>query len=170
MKTLLVVYDNDSYISVFPLGLAYIASVCRKAGHDVKIYNQDVYHWPESHLLDLLNRERFDVVGVGVIGGYYQYRKLLKISAAINQSKNRPFYMIGGHGPSPEPEYFLKKTQADVAVIGEGEVTILELLEALERKKELSSVSGIAFLENGNCIQTPRRTPIPDIDNIPFPA
>ncbi|GJQ50995.1 MAG: B12-binding domain-containing radical SAM protein [Candidatus Kuenenia stuttgartiensis] len=170
MKILLVVYDNDSYISVFPLGLAYIASVCRKAGHDVKIYNQDVYHWPESHLLDLLNRERFDVVGVGVIGGYYQYRKLLKISAAINESKNRPFYILGGHGPSPEPEYFLKKTYADTAVIGEGEITIVELLEALERKKELSSISGIAFLENGKCIQTPRRTTIPDIDNIPFPA
>ncbi len=170
MKILLVVYDNDSYISVFPLGLAYIASVCRKAGHDVKIYNQDVYHWPESHLLDLLNKERFDVIGVGVIGGYYQYRKLLKISAAINQSKNRPFYIIGGHGPSPEPEYFLKKTQADAAVIGEGEITIVELLEALERKKDWSSVSGIAFLKNGNCIQTPRRTTIPDIDNIPFPA
>lgn len=170
MKILLVVYDNDSYISVFPLGLAYIASVCREAGHDVKIYNQDVYHWPEAHLLDLLNRERFDVIGVGVIGGYYQYRKLLKISAAINESKNRPFYIIGGHGPSPEPEYFLKKTQADAAVIGEGEITIVELLEVLERKKDWSSVSGIAFLENGNCIQTPRRVPIPDIDNIPFPA
>ena len=170
MKILLVVYDNDSYISVFPLGLAYLASVCRNAGHEVKIYNQDVYHWTESHLFDLLNKERFDVIGVGVIGGYYQYRRLLKISEAINQSKNRPFYIIGGHGPSPEPEYFLKKTQADAAVIGEGEITIIELLEALERKKELSSVHGIAFLANGKCIQTTRRTPIPDIDNIPFPA
>lgn len=170
MKILLVVYDNDSYISVFPLGIAYIASACKRAGHDVKIYNQDVYHWTEAHLLDLLNKERFDVIGVGVIGGYYQYQKLLKISTAINQSKNRPFYIIGGHGPSPEPEYFLKKTQADAAVIGEGEITIVELLEALERKKDWSSVSGIAFLENGNCIQTPRRVPIPDIDNIPFPA
>ena len=64
MKLLLVVYDNDSFISWFPQGLAYIASVCRKAGHEVKIYNQDVYHWPEAHLFDLLNKERFDVIGV----------------------------------------------------------------------------------------------------------
>lgn len=75
MKILLVVYDNDSHISYFPLGTAYIASVCRNAGHEVRIYNQDVYHWPESHLLEMLNKERFDVVGVGVIAGYYQYRK-----------------------------------------------------------------------------------------------
>jgi len=170
MKILLVAYDNDSYISVFPLGLAYLASVCRKAGHEVKIYNQDVYHWPESHLLDLLNREYFDVIGVGVIAGYYQYRKLLKISEAINNAKNRPFYILGGHGPSPEPEYFLKKTEADAVVIREGEVTIIELLKALENKEELSSVKGIAFLRDGKCVQTPKRPLIENIDNIPFPA
>lgn len=170
MKILLIVYDNNSYISVFPLGIAYLASVCRNAGHEVKIYNQDVYHWPESDLLDLLNREYFDVVGLGVIAGYYQYRKLLKISEVINRAKKRPFYIIGGHAPSPEPEYFLKKTKADVVVIGEGEITIVQLLKALEDKKELFSVKGIAFLENGKCVQTPKRPLIQNIDNIPFPA
>lgn len=170
MKVLLVVYDNDSYISVFPLGIAYIASVCRKAGHEVKIYNQDIYHFPESHLTDLLNTERFDVVGVGVIGGYYQYRKLLKMSNAINEARNRPFYIIGGHGPSPEPEYFLKKTQADVAVIGEGEHTIVDLLKTLEQKNELANVQGIAFMKESKFIQTTRRPLIQNIDEIPFPA
>jgi len=170
MRVLLIAYDNDSYISVFPLGLAYIASVCRNVGHEVRIYNQDVYHWPESHLLDLLNKESFDVIGVGVVGGYYQHRKLLKISEAINKAKNRPFYVMGGHGPSPEPEYFLNKTHADTVVIGEGEITIIELLEALEHKRELSSVRGIAFLKNGKCIQTPRRPLIQNIDEIHFPA
>jgi radical SAM superfamily enzyme YgiQ (UPF0313 family) len=58
-------------------------------------------------------------------------RKALKLSEVINTAKNRPFYIIGGHGPSPEPEYFLKKTQADAAIIGEGEITIIELLEAI---------------------------------------
>lgn len=170
MKILLIVYDNDSHVSVFPLGTAYIAASCRNAGHDVKIYNQDVYHWPESHLLELLNKERFDAIGLGIIGGYYQYRKLLKISEAINKSKKKPFYILGGHGPSPEPEFFLRKTQADAVVIGEGEVTIIELLNAIENKDELSSVKGIAFMDNGRCIQTPRCTPIAKIDEIAFPA
>lgn len=170
MKILLVVYDNDMYISVFPLGMAYIASVCRKAGHEVHIYSQDVFHFPESHLTDLLNREHFDVVGVGVIGGYYQYRKLLKISAGVNESKNRPFFILGGHGPSPEPEYFLKKTQADAVVIGEGENTIVELLKALELKSDLAKIQGIAFIKDGKFTQTPRRPLIQNIDEIPLPA
>jgi len=170
LKILLIAYDNDSYISVFPLGLAYIASACRNAGHEVKIYNQDVYHWPETHLTEFLNRESFDIVGVSIVGGYYQYRKLLKISEAINNSKNRPVFIIGGHGPSPEPEYFLRKTKADFVVIGEGEVTIVELLKALSQKSELANVSGIAFLKDSKFIQTPRRALIKDINKIDFPA
>jgi len=170
MKILLVAYDNESYVSVFPIGLAYLASACRNAGHEVKIYNQDVYHYPEAHLTNLLNKEKFDVIGVGVVGGYYQYRKLLQISEAINKVKNRPFYIVGGHGPSPEPEYFLKKTAADVVVIGEGELTIVELLDALKGKQELSNVKGIAFIKGSKCIQTPRRQLIQNIDEIPLPA
>jgi radical SAM superfamily enzyme YgiQ (UPF0313 family) len=166
----LVAYDNDSYISWFPQGLAYIASVCLKAGHEVKIYNQDIYHWPESHLTNILNRESYDFIGISACGGYYQYRKVLKISEAINQAKYRPFYVLGGHLAAPEPDYFLRKTNADAIVIGEGEMTIIDLLEAVERKRSLQSVNGIAFLDNGQCVQTPRQDLIKNIDEIPFPA
>ena len=126
MRVLLIVYDNDSYIHWFPQGLAYIATALRNAGHEVEIYNQDRYHYPESHLTDYLTRSPFDVVGLGVIGGYYQYRKLLKISEAVNRVPNRPYYILGGHGPSPEPEFYLKKARADAIVIGEGEITIIK--------------------------------------------
>lgn len=170
MRILLVAYDNDSFISWFPQGLAYIASICRNAGHEVKIYNQDVYHWPETHLTDYLNKEYFDIIGVGVIGGYYQYRKLLMLSEAINKAKQRPFYIIGGHGPAPEPEYFLKKTEADIVVIGEGEITILEILKAISEKKPFKSINGIAFMDEGKCTITPKRSLIENIDTIPLPA
>jgi len=170
MRILLVVYDNDSYISWFPQGLAYIASVWRKQGHEVEIFNQDVYHWPESMLQDYLSREVFDIVGVSVIAGYYQYRKLLQISEAINNSKNRPFYILGGHGPAPEPEFFMKKTGADVIVIGEGEITAAEIADARMGKRQLSSVKGIAYNDNGKCVKTAPRPLIQDIDEIAFPA
>lgn len=170
MRILLVVYDNDSFISWFPQGLAYVAAVWRNAGHEVTIYNQDIYHWPESHLKDLLDRNVYDIVAVSVIGGYYQYRKLLKISDAINQSKHRPFYILGGHGPAPEPEYFMKKTQANVIVIGEGEATAIEILEALEKKRSFGSVAGIAYNDGGKCVKTPPRGLIQKLDTIAFPA
>jgi len=170
MRILLVAYDNDSCISQFPQGLAYIASACLNAGHEVKIYNQDIYHWPDSHLTDFLNRERYDLVGIGACGGYYQYRKALQLAEAINSSKSRPFFVLGGHLAAPEPEFFLRKTLADAVVIGEGEITIVKLIEALEQRKSLRSVKGIAFLEGDKCIQTPRQALIEDVDAIPFPA
>lgn len=170
MRILLVVYDNDAYIHVFPQGLAYIAAVLLKEGFEVEIYNQDKNHYPDEHLTDYLNRNPFDAVGVSVIAGYYQYRKLLAISQAINRSKKRPFYILGGHGPSPEPEFFLKKTGADCAVIGEGEATAVELFHALANKQSLSKIQGIAFLDQGKVHVNPRRPLIQDIDSIPFPA
>ncbi len=170
MKVLLIVYDNDSYIHWFPQGLAYIAAALRNAGHEITIYNQDQYHYPESHLKDYLTHHHFDVVGVSVIAGYYQYRKLLKISEAVNSVPDRPLYIIGGHGPAPEPEYFLKKTRADVVVIGEGEITAVNLFNALENNRELSNVNGIAFLKDGKLVVTEPQELIKDIDSIDFPA
>lgn len=170
MRILLVIYDNDSYMHCFPLGLGYIAAVLRKSGYDVVIYNQDMHHYPEEHLTEYLNKNKFDMVGVSVVGGYYQYRKLLMISDAINKSQNRPFYVIGGHGPSPEPEFFLRKTKADAVVIGEGEITIIELIEAILNHKSLSGVKGIAFWNGEKVVINERRPLIKDIDTISFPA
>ena len=170
MRVCLIVYDNDSYIHWFPQGLAYIARAMKDAGHEVVIYNQDAYHYPESHLTEYLSKNRFDAVGVSIVAGYYQYRKLLLLAEAINKVPNRPYFIMGGHGPAPDPEYFLKKTGADFIAIGEGERTAVELLSALEHKSDLSKVDGIACMSGGKLIKTKPRELIQDIDTIPLPA
>ena len=150
--------------------MSYIAAVLVKEGCDVEIYSQDKFYYPDDHLREYLDKNRFDIIGLGVVAGYYQYRKLLSISKAINSSKKRPFYMIGGHGPSPEPEFFLKKTQADAIVIGEGEETVVELVRALTERKSLSDIKGIAYRDGEKIIVNERRSLIKNIDEIPFPA
>ncbi|MEY8333918.1 radical SAM protein [Lachnospiraceae bacterium 47-T17] len=173
MKILMVVYDNDSYITWFPQGLAYLASAARNAGHEVSVYQQDIFHWPDAHLTEYLNHNDFDVVEVSVIGGYYQYHKLLDLSKAINASRNRGRfkYTIGGHGPSPDPEYFLRKTGADIVGIGEGEITFVELMDAFSGKRSLESVDGIAYLDSdGTFVRTKARELIKNIDEIAWPA
>ncbi|MBI3793715.1 MAG: B12-binding domain-containing radical SAM protein [Nitrospinae bacterium] len=170
MKILLVVYDNDSYVSEFPISLAYISAILMREGHEVDIYNQDIHHYKDEELTRVLDETKYDVVGVSVIAGYYQYRKLLKLSDAINRSKNRPIFIIGGHGPSPEPDFFLKKTQADIIVIGEGEDTTVELFKALSDKSGLAGIAGIAHRDGDKVVTNTRRALIKDIDTIPFPA
>ena len=170
MKILLIVYDNESHIHWFPSNIAYIAAVIQKEGYHVDIYHQNVHHYSEEHLTSFLDKNPYDLVGLGVIGGYYQYRKLLKISEAINRSKNRPFYVLGGHGPSPDPSFFLKKTGADAIVMGEGEISIINLIKTLESNKPLDKVKGIAYKKDQEVVVNESQALISDLDTIPFPA
>ena len=170
MRILFVLYDNDSFIHQFPMGVAYVSSALLKEGYDVTIYNQDMHHYPDEHLTQYLNKNKFDVVGISIIAGYYQYKRLLAISKAINKSKNRPTYLLGGHGPSPEPEFFLQKTKADIVVIGEGEETIKELIYALANNKSLEALKGIAYRQGDRVVVNQRRPLIKDVDSIPHMA
>lgn len=62
MKILMVVYDNDSYIVWFPQGLAYLVPTARDAGHEISVYQQDIYHCPDCHLMEYLDNHDFDIV------------------------------------------------------------------------------------------------------------
>lgn len=170
MKILLITYDNESLIQWFPQGTAYLAATLLKHHYEVEIYEQDIHHYDESHLTHKLNNEFYDVIGLSFIGGYYEYKKAVKISMAINNSTQRPLYIIGGFGPSPDPTYFLKKLQADVVVRGEGENTIIDLLQHYEQKKSFNTVLGISYLHNNKVFHNQDRTLIEDIDHIPMPA
>ena len=169
MRVLFVAYDNGSQISFPPVNYAYLASVCRKEGHDVTIYQQDTHHWPDECITNYLNNNRFDAIGIGSCAGYYQYRKVLSLAKAINNANSSPFFILGGTMATPEPEYFLRKTGADAVVMGEGEDTLCELLSAIENKSDLAGVKGIAYSQNGQVIINERRTP-PDLDSLPLPA
>lgn len=170
VRILLIAYDNDAHMPFFPMGLAALAAYCRRHGHEVDIYNQDVHHCPDEHLTSYLNRHHFDVVGLSFIGAYYPYRKAKAIAAAINASKDRPFFVVGGHGPSPEPEYFLRLLSADAVVIGEGEETFVELVDAAASLSSFAEVQGIAYRDGDAVTANPRRPLIEDIDSLPVPS
>lgn len=171
MRVLLISYDNESFVQWFPQGIAYLAGTLLHHGHEVEIYEQDVHHYPEEHLTQYLDENHFDMVGLSFIGGYYEYRKAISISRAINRSKNRPFYVLGGFGPSPDPKYFLEKMAADVVVMGEGELTLIDLINHLEEKKELDNVLGLAFVKDDGSVKINGSRPlIEDVDSIPMPA
>ena len=169
-RVLFVVYDNGSYDNQFPMGVGALSAVLKPLGHEIKIWNQDIHHYPDSSLTDYLDKNKFDVVILSLIAGYFQYQKMKNLSKAINRSKQRPYYLMGGYGPTPEPEFFLKKSGCDVVCMGEGEITIKKLMDAIENKTSLKNVPGIAWLENGKLQQTPRAPLVQDLDSLPFPA
>jgi len=79
--------------------------------------------------------------------------------------------VCGGTHPTALPEEVLTRSKADICVIGEGEQTVLELIEYFQTGKgALSEINGIAYKENGSVKFTPPRQHLKDLGAIPLPA
>jgi anaerobic magnesium-protoporphyrin IX monomethyl ester cyclase len=81
--------------------------------------------------------------------------------------------VAGGPLPTIYPDEYLR--DFDVACIGEGEETMLDLVQALEKDEDLSNIKGICFKNarkgaSEQVVKTPPRPLIGDLDSIPFPA
>lgn len=177
VRVLLVIYDNGSYIHWFPQGLAHIAGVMEQEDCHIDFYHQDMNHYPDDHLKHYLDtNEKYDIAAVSVIGGYWQYQRLCGLSKSIAETKNRPnLYIIGGYGPTPEPNFFLLKTGADICAMGEGEQTTRELVRAYKSGGDYSKIDGIAIRSGTEIkINKPRKlVPADKIDDrsiVPMPA
>lgn len=170
MRILFIMYDNESPKNHMPVGPCYVAGYLKAHGYDdIVYYSQDVYHYPEEHLTKYLSENHFDVAAIGFAAGYFQFRKIRKICDAINASSDRPFIVLGGHGPTPEPSFFIEETGADAVVMGEGELPFLNLVRAIESGASLKGVGGVAFRDGGQIVINKREAPIRDLDTIPFP-
>ena len=170
MKILFIMYDNESSKNHMPLGPCYVAAYAKKNGYGcITYYNQDVFHYPEEHLTQFLNDNHFDIAAIGFAAGYFQFRKIKKICQAINNAQDRPFIVLGGHGPTPEPAFFIKTMGADAAVMGEGEVPFLNLIKALDTGTPLKNVKGVAYRQGNEIIINQHEELIKDLDTIPFP-
>jgi radical SAM superfamily enzyme YgiQ (UPF0313 family) len=103
----------------------------RKRIHTVGVWLQDIHHGRPESLTKILDENHFDIVGLGFVAGYYQYRVAKEISHAVNQSKRRKEfrYVLGGHGPAAAPGWFMGKMGADTVVVGDGERAICNLAE-----------------------------------------
>ena len=147
-----------------PVGLAYIATAIDRAGYELEIIDIDAHRYSDAEVEEMLKSKEYDVAGMGcIITGYKTVKRLAGI---IKKYKNVPV-MVGNSVATSIPELLLKNTEVDIAVIGEGDITAVEVLGAIEKKEHLSSVKGIYYKENGQIFATPPREPIADIDSIP---
>jgi len=78
--------------------------------------------------------------------------------------------ICGGAHPTADPEGVLAATKADICVLGEGEGTIIDLIDYFRNGGDLKNIPGIAFRQDGQVIRTRVRDFIRDIDTIDFPA
>lgn len=168
-KALFIIHDVYQDDNRFPFGPAYLAAILRDNGHEVRIFSQDVFHYSNKELADFLDKNDFDIIGMGFLAARYAetVRPLAKV---INEHKKKAKFVVGGHGVTPIPEYVLTDIKADIAVLGEGEKTIIPLLDAILAGKPLDAINGIAYKAGDKIKVNPRSEPVKDLDSLPFPA
>ena len=166
MKVLLLrpAAEKKSMARVLPLGLLAIGSVLKRAGHQVKILDLRISNSPDEELDAVMNSFDPQVVGIGVMTieckyGFIDAAKVKKINPNVT-------VIFGGPHCSHEPQFILNDSNVDLMVSGEGDLTIVELVNTLEEGKDVAGVPGIAYKKNGSYLRTAERPVIRDLDTI----
>ena len=152
----------------YPMGLACIAGSLREAGHEIEVLDLDINREYEGNTEECIRNINADVVGIG--GLITTYTESKRLTQMVKHYHPETQVLIGGRMAASSPELWLEKTPADYIVEGEGEVTTVELLRALELGEDLVDVKGIWYREEGKYIRTLPRKYIPDLDSLPRPA
>ena len=172
------------YLPAAPLGLMYLVAYLRKFGLPSKIIELRIFDikqailskdrvrfgLSDSQIVKILKAEKPKIVGITSMYSIY-YRDVMEIAATVKKFDKKIKVVIGGNHPSSYYNFVLKDKNIDFVVIGEGELTFLELCQAISKgKRNFENVRGIAFNEKGKIIRTEARELIANLDDIPFPA
>lgn len=152
-----------------PLQLAILAAVTRSYGFNTKIIDSVALNWNFQTTLKLILNENPDYVGIS--STTVSIHKAAKLAELIKQYKPNIKILIGGVHLSALPRETMERFPSlDIGVIGEGEITIIESLKALEEKADLTNVKGLIFRKSDEIVQTGTRPLLKDLDSLPFPA
>ena len=175
-------YGQDA---VPPLGLAYVAGALRAAGHDVNAVDavgEAVHQYsriPSSdrallhglRVAEIVARidRRAEVIGVSCMFSV-EWPVVAELVAAIRAAFPRALIVLGGEHVTACPELTLSACPADAGVLGEGEETLVELLEAHGEGRDLAAVAGLVHrTAEGRVARTAPRERIHALDDIPPP-
>ncbi len=156
-----------------PLSLLYLASYLEKNGYkEIEIIDADKAMITWNELGILFSEKKPDIVGI--TGASVIMPAIIKTAEVARKSLPNAKIIVGGFAASSEPEKILRSSNkaVDVVVNGEGELTLLELVQKTEKNiKIYNEVKGISYLdEKGKFITTERREYIKDLNSIPWPA
>ncbi len=154
-----------------PLGLLYLASSIRKEygnNYEIKLIDTGIIDEKITSLEKEIKDFSPHIIGISTISCEAEImHQVAKITKALNKNT---IVLVGGPHPTIAAETILKDRNIDYAIIGEGEKTIIELLEKLDKSQNVSGVKGISYLENGRFLRTEAQDYIIDLDEVPFPA
>lgn len=144
-----------------PLGVSYISSISKLAGHEVMAAALN-----ESDLLDTARRFEPDIVAFGCTTGFH--RKYVDAAEKIRRFSDAAIVMGGAH-PTFFPEVLEENDVLDFVIRGEAEDAFLQLVEAIEGDRNMESVGNLRYRKGDRTVQNPMLPLREDLDSIPFP-
>lgn len=152
-----------------PLGTLYVASSLINASHDVKFFNGAFM----THEEILREVKGYKPDFVGIYSTTFGWPKAKKTAIDIKRLERKIFICAGGPYPVAMQEKCLLDNGSegiDAIVTGEGELTVPEILDRIQKGKSLDGVEGVVYREGEKIIKNASRPLIPDLDSILFPA
>jgi anaerobic magnesium-protoporphyrin IX monomethyl ester cyclase len=155
----------NRYIQNVPLNYIHLAAYLRKNRHKSKILDM-VVEESSDRVDQYLRDNRVQIVGIGCMtcelpDAFAEARRLKENHPGIK-------VVFGGAHPSADPEECLKSGVVDYVVVGEGEIPLTALLDALESGRQTTGIPGLWSAENGQIVGS--TAPIPNVEELPMPA
>jgi anaerobic magnesium-protoporphyrin IX monomethyl ester cyclase len=149
-----------------PLELLHIASPAEAAGYEVVVI--DAMTEPDYLEQCLKACEGALAFGSSCILGYQVFDGAMVARKIRERFPTLPI-LWGGWFPSSIPELYLESNICDAVILGQGEITFVEVLNAYRDGKKLDDIQGLALRRDGKVVQTPRRAVV-HLDDLPPPS
>ena len=159
---------NQPVSGVYPMGLAYIGAMLRRAQCDVDVLDIRLNRYDKTFVENYLRKTQGKYTLFGISGMVTTYKYSKWISNEIKKNNPKAFVITGG-SLCTASELLLKDSGIDAICIGEGEKVIVDITECIRSNNNLKHVPNILIKSEGNITRTVKETPI-DIDSIPFPS
>jgi radical SAM superfamily enzyme YgiQ (UPF0313 family) len=152
-----------------PLGLAYLAAALEAVGAEVRLLDYVVYPFDRPALEKVMGDFNPNMVGATAVTMTVD-NALSALRAVKEISPRMPTVMGGPHVTFAAAETLQAHPELDLVVLGEGEQTIVELLQAIVAGSGWEAIQGISYRRNGRIRMTPSRPFIQDLNRLPMPA
>ncbi len=163
LSSLLEAGNYVRYARLDPIGLEYLGAVTQQKGYDVTILQEG--SGPPELIAERIQNHNPDVVGFSTLA--YDFDISKEVARILKRKNPNVQIIFGGAHASSCPE-IVKDKSIDYVVLGEGEETFIELLDALETGKDLSCVKGIAYFDHEFHLNEGHER-IDNLDGLPYP-
>jgi len=153
----------------YPLGISYLHSYIESRGYEIRSLFLNSFSWDLcfEDVKKALQEFKPDIVGFQILT--QNSISTYKLIEYVHENYPETQIVAGGVHASIMYEQLITKFPYLTIVIGEGEITFEEYIKALNEKRDLAEVEGLAFYRNGQIIKNKMRPLIKDLDILPFP-